>query len=168
MLVLLAILLCTPGSGAAGDEQAELNEIRARIEKITTQLNQDKARKDTVEAVNKADQYVYQAEKALKEHGDLIDDEQKKTIQDAIEKLNEAKTTADKEKIDAAVEALSDAQHELAKAMYDKQAAEADASAAQAGPPPKAGPTVEDTDEEKDKKADGEEIIDADYEVKDE
>ena len=90
---------------------------------------EDKKRKEMVEAKNTADSMVYQTEKALKENEDKIDAETKSGIEAAVAELKTAMEGDDVEAIKAKTEALTQASHKLAEAMYQQQAAGGEAGA---------------------------------------
>jgi molecular chaperone DnaK len=92
----------------------------------------DKKFKELVEARNKADQLVFSTEKTLQEHGDKVDEEEKKGIEEALAELKSVKDGEDKEAIDKAIENLSEKAHKLAEEMY-KEAQQAQQQQAQAG-----------------------------------
>ena len=98
----------------------------------------DRKRKEEIEARNRADQLVYQVEKMLKDHRDKIGEADAKNVEDA---LAAARKTMDSggsvEDINKAVDALTQASHKLAEAMYKTAAPGADAGAG--APPPPSG-----------------------------
>ena len=146
---------------SSGLSEDEITQMMTEAEKFA---DEDKKRKGVVEAVNKADQYIYQAEKALQDQAKLVSASQKTEIEEAIERLKKAKNSSDKDKIHREIESLNQIQHRLAKEMYEKQAA---ASAAEESKQGESGASAPPGGEMKDEKKEGEEIIDADYEVKD-
>ena len=80
--------------------------------------NEDKKRRELIDLKNQADNFVYQTEKTLKENGDKIDSASKETIEKAVEELKSVKDGDDAEAIKAKIEALQQASHKLAEAMY--------------------------------------------------
>ena len=92
--------------------------------------DEDKKKKELIEARNQADGLVYTTEKTLKEHGDQVDDETKAKIETALEELKKAIEGDDKDEINAKVETLAQSAHKLAEAMYAKAEAEGEAGAA--------------------------------------
>ena len=132
-------------------------EIEQMVKDAEAHADEDKKRKEVVEARNHADTLIYSTEKSLKEYAEKIDEETKKNIEAAIETLKKALEGTDVEEIKKATEALSEASHKLAEAMY------ADAQAAQGaeGAAPGEGGSG--------KKDDKDDVVDAEFEeVKDE
>ena len=82
----------------------------------------DKKRKEAVEARNSADALVHQTEKSMNELGEKVPAEDRSNIEAALNDLKETlkDENASKEQIDAKVQALSAASHKLAEAMYKK------------------------------------------------
>ncbi|MBP1680758.1 MAG: chaperone protein DnaK [Proteobacteria bacterium] len=99
---------------------------------------EDKKRKEAVDARNQADALAHQTEKSLGEMGDAISAEEKAKIEAELKALKEvlANESATKEQIDAKVKSLSEASHKLAEAMYKKDQGEAGGAAG--GEKPKA------------------------------
>ncbi len=100
-------------------------EIERMIKDAEAHAEEDRKRKELVEARNQADTLVYTTEKSLREYGDKIDADTKKNIEDAIERTKKAMEGTDAEAIRKAVEELSQASHKLAEAMYAQASAEA-------------------------------------------
>jgi len=87
----------------------------------------DQKKRELIEARNQADGLVYTTEKAVKEHGDKVDDEIKKSIETALEELQTAMKGDDPEAIKSKTEALATASHKLAEVMYQQAQGEAEA-----------------------------------------
>jgi len=136
------------------------DEIEKMVKEAEKFATDDEKRKAEVEVRNQADTLLYSSERSLKEYGDKLSDDDKKTITSKIDDLREALKGKDTDRVTKASEELTQASHKLAEAIY-KQAA-AQKGQAQAGPqePPGAGP--QDTAEPKQEKKD-EDIIDAEY-----
>lgn len=112
-------------SGSSGLSEDEINNM---VKDAELHKEEDKKRKEAVEARNSADALVHQTEKSLAELGEKVPAEDRANIEAA---LNELKATlkdenADKAAIDAKVAALSAASHKLAEAMYKKDDAKAE------------------------------------------
>jgi len=88
----------------------------------------DKAEKEKIEARNRADQLVYATEKSLKEHGDAVDEDTRKAIEDALEELKKALEGDDIEAIKKAEENLGEKSQKLGEVIYQKMQAEQEAA----------------------------------------
>ncbi|MCP3925648.1 MAG: molecular chaperone DnaK [Desulfobacterales bacterium] len=99
-------------------------DIEKLVKEAELHADEDKKKKDLVEAKNTADSMIYQTEKSIKEMGDKLDAETTKGIEDAITNLKAAIETEDVENITKLTEELTTASHKLAEEMY-KQSAEA-------------------------------------------
>ena len=84
---------------------------------------EDEKKKALIEARNLAEQIVYTAEKAVKEHGDKVDASVKEDIESKIKALSEVKDKDDTEAIKTKTEELSQAMSKIGEAM--QQSAEA-------------------------------------------
>ena len=135
-------------------------EIQKMQDDAKAHEEEDKKRKEGIEAKNNAEALIYQAEKTVKELGDKADAAKVKEVNDAIAALKESLKGDDTAKIKADAEALTKPLHELTEQLYQQaQQAQAQQQAgAQQGPQqgPQAGA----------KKAD-DNVVDADYKVVD-
>ncbi len=105
-------------------------EIDKMVKDAETHADEDKEKKELVEVRNQADGMVYTTEKSLKEHGDKVDEETRKNIEQALEELKKAMEGNDSDDIKQKTEALATASHKLAEAMYKQEEAEAGAEGA--------------------------------------
>jgi molecular chaperone DnaK len=116
----------------------------------------DKKKREEIDVRNQAEQLVYQTEKNLKEFEDKLDDTDKKSLTDAVEKLKTATGGTNTDDIKSAMEELNTVWSGLASKMYDTAKTE-EAPKAEPSDSKKSG---------KSKKGD-DEIEDADFEVVD-
>ena len=109
-------------SGSSGLSEDEINNM---VKDAELHKEDDKKRKDAVEARNQADALAHQTQKSLDELGEKIPAEDKERIQRALDELKETlkDENASKEQIDAKVKTLSEASHKLAEAIYKKDGA---------------------------------------------
>ena len=128
------------------------DEIEKMVKDAEAHAEEDRKFNELIEARNKGDSMVHAVEKSLKDFGDKVEADEKSAIETAIGELREALKGNDKEAIEAKTNALAEASAKLAEKAY----ADAGAAGAEAGA--EAGP----------QKADGEEVVDAEFtEVKD-
>jgi molecular chaperone DnaK len=134
-------------------------EIDKLIKDAELHAEDDKKKKELVEARNSADALIYSTEKSIKDLGDKVDAATKSKVEAAIEPLKKAMEGEDPEEIKRLSEELTQASHKLAEAMY-QQASQADARE-------QAGAGAEDQ-EQPGAAAPDEDVVDADFEeVKD-
>ena len=134
-------------------------EIDRLIKDAELHAEEDKKKKELVDARNSADALIYSTEKSIKDLGGKIDVETKGKVEAAIEPLKKAMEGDNVEEIKRLSEALTQASHKLAEAMYQKASQEeqqqAGAGATRGAEQP--GPSAPDED-----------VVDADFEeVKD-
>ncbi|MBC2735411.1 MAG: molecular chaperone DnaK [Desulfobacteraceae bacterium] len=108
-------------------------EIDQAVKDAEMHADEDRKKKELVEARNQADSLIYSTEKSIKDLGDKVDEAVKKKAQDAIEPLRKAMEGEDPEEIKRLSEALTQASHKLAEAMY-QQASQDGAAGAEGGP----------------------------------
>ncbi|MFA6973354.1 MAG: molecular chaperone DnaK [Parcubacteria group bacterium] len=99
---------------------------------------EDKRKKELIEARNLADTLTYSTEKALKDAGDKITADEKKPVEEAITELNKVKNSDDLEAIKKATETLSQAAQKIGEKLYKAAQPEQPAPGA-AGEAPKEG-----------------------------
>jgi len=126
------------------------DEIEKMVRQAKEHEEEDKKRRELVEARNKADSLVYQAERTLKEHGDKVSEAKKQAVEEAVKEVREVMDAEDASRIDEACDKLSEAVFELSSELYAQQ---------DQGAQPGAGPQESGDD-------DGE-IYDTDYDVED-
>jgi molecular chaperone DnaK len=132
-------------------------EIDKLVKDAELHADEDKKKRELVEARNHADTLIYTTEKSLKDLGDKVDDETRNNIETASAALKKAMEGDDVQEIQRLSEELTQAPHKVAEAMY-KQASEAGAGAAGAGPDAAGGAAGADATS-----AD-EDVVDADFE----
>jgi len=136
-------------------------EIEKMVKEAEKFASEDKKQKEEAELRNQADTVIYSTEKSLKEYGDKVSQEEKEKIEKALKAAKEALAGSDLEKIKKTQEELSQASHRLAEEIYREAAKKTEA---------KPGEEKETKKEEKkeEKKKEKEDVIEAEYEEKDE
>jgi len=99
-------------------------EIDKMVRDAEAHADEDKKRRETIEARNHADSMVYSTEKSLKEFGDKIDAVEKGNIENKITELKKVMEGEDAEAIKKATDEVAQAAHKLAEAMYAQKPAE--------------------------------------------
>ena len=102
----------------SGLTEAEIEKMRADAE---ANAEADKKKRELTEAQNAADQLVYAAEKALKEHGDNVGEDIRKNVQEKIDALKTARSGTDVNALKSAADALSSALSSIGEAMQKNQ-----------------------------------------------
>jgi len=139
----------TTGSGLSKEE------IDKMARDAEAHASEDQKRKDEIDARNKADATTYQVEKLLKDHRDKISDADAKLVEEALENTRKKIAEGSVDEINKAVDALTQASHKLAEAMYKASSA--------TPPPPGATGTdgAKPADSEKPKEKDN--VVDAEF-----
>ena len=99
-------------------------DIEKMVKDAESHAEDDKKRRERVEARNRGESAAHQTEKALKDYGDKIASDEKKAIEDAIAALRATleDENADAEKIAADTQTMLTASMKLGEAMYKEQA----------------------------------------------
>jgi len=105
-------------------------EIEKMQKDAEAHAEEDKALREGIETKNRADALAYSTEKALKEHGDKVDDETRKSIEDALAALRKELEGDDIEAIKKAEEDLATKSQKLGEEVYKQMQAESQASEA--------------------------------------
>ncbi len=95
-------------------------EIDKMVRDAEGHADEDKKKREVIEARNHADSMVYSTEKSLKEYGDKIDVREKGAIENKLAELKKLMDGEDAEAIKKATEELAQSAHKLAEAMYAK------------------------------------------------
>ena len=103
-------------SGGLSDE-----EIEKMVKDADANKEEDKKKRESVDARNQADTLIHSTEKNLKEHGAKISDAEKKAIEDASSNLKEAIKGTDVDDIKKKTETLVQASMKLGEAIYKSQ-----------------------------------------------
>ena len=113
---------------------ASTNMSKEDVERAVKEAEQfaeaDKKNREGVEIRNQAEQLVYQSEKSLTELGDKVTEDEKKGVQDEIEKVKEVLKGTDTDAIKAASEELSKKFYEISAKLYQQAQAEQQAQGA--------------------------------------
>ena len=138
-------------TGSSGLSKDEIEKMKNDAE---AHAGEDAEKRALVEARNQAEQLVYATRKSLEEHGDKVSAETRSGIEAAITNLEDKVKGDDKSAMEAALKQLSDASLELGKAVYEATSEEAAAGEAQ------------EAEETASPDADDDDVIDAEFEVK--
>jgi len=131
------------------------SEVDALVKEAEAKREEDKAKKDSVDARNMADSAVHQAEKMIADNADKIEDADKESIEEKVADLKKVLENKDatKEELDEAAKPLTDTMMTVGQKLY---AANADAPEAGAeGATESSDDEVVDAELEDDDKDDG-------------
>jgi molecular chaperone DnaK len=105
----------TASSGLSKDE------VNRMMKDAESHAEEDRKRREEIEARNRADQAVYGAEKMVQDMGDKVGASDKAAVEQAIATLKSAMAANDTAAMNRAMEQLTQVQHKAAEALY-KQA----------------------------------------------
>jgi molecular chaperone DnaK len=148
-------------------------EIQRMTKEAKDHEEEDRKKRELVEAKNQADNLIYNTEKTLKEYGDKVSSSEKESIKSAVERLKKTIQGNDVNAIRAEMDAVMSASHKLAQAMYEDAARKRGGAQEAAGAGAGAGAGAASEEGQRrggpqpgGKKGDGDDVIDADFEVK--
>ena len=95
-------------------------EIEKMMKDAEAHAEEDRQRRAAAEARNQADSIVYQTEKSMKEHGDKLDESDRKTIEDAMAEAKEALKGTDVDAIKRTSESLMTGSQKIAEVIYQQ------------------------------------------------
>jgi molecular chaperone DnaK len=138
------------------------DDIDKMVKEAEQFAEQDKKQRERAELLNQANSLVYSTEKSLKDYGDKISGDEKSTIEQEIETLKVAIKEDNKDKIEAAMDAVQKVSHKLAEQMYKDSASQEAATGAGPQESESAGASSAESSSDND-----DDIIDADYKADD-
>jgi molecular chaperone DnaK len=106
-------------TASSGLSEAEIEKL---VKDAEMHAEEDKKRKELIEARNHADALVYSVEKNIKEFGDKVEASEKENIEQAIARVKKAIEGDDIDEIRKSQDELTNVSHKLAEAMYAKTA----------------------------------------------
>jgi molecular chaperone DnaK len=149
-------------TGSSGLSKEEVEKMQRDAE---THAEEDKKAKEAIEIKNNADTLAYQCEKQLKDLGDKVPEDKKKSVEESIAKVREAINANDTEAMKKTYEDLQNKFQEISADLYKQAAASAGSTpGAEAGgrPGPQAEPQPDGP------RKDQGDVVDAEFEVVDE
>jgi molecular chaperone DnaK len=137
-------------TASSGLSEEEVEEMRQSAER---HAEEDRNKRELVEATNRADNMVYSAEKTLKDLGEKVPADLKQQVEDAAAKVNEVKDSEDLNAIKTATDDLAEVLQKLGSAAYQQEPQAEDAD------------TSEESEKtaEEDSSNDDEDVVDGEY-----
>jgi len=139
--------------GSSGMSQDEIERMKRDAE---SHAEDDRKKRELIDARNEAENRAYHIEKLLRENADKIKDTDKAPIQSAVEKVKQAAAGEDVAAIRQAIGELDQASHAMSQHLYGQ------GPASPGGPPP--GPSADGPSAGG--KSGKDDVIDAEFEVK--
>jgi len=109
----------TASSGLAKEE------VERMVQEAQAHAEEDKGRRDEIEARNRADSLIYTTEKTLQENKDKLPEAEVKAVTEALDAARKAVEEGARERIEAAVQELTRASHRMAETLYQRTASSA-------------------------------------------
>ena len=128
-------------------------EIEKMVHDAKKHESEDKQKKEQIDTKNQAEQLIYQTEKQMKELDDKLSDDDKKDLNEALDKLKEANSSTNVEDIKSAIDDLNSVWNAKASSMY------------QSSKEPSQGSAQADVSDDASNVKDDKKIEDADFEV---
>ncbi len=132
-------------------------DIEKAVKDAEAHAEEDKKKKDDIEARNNAESLVYNSEKTLTELGDKVSGEEKAKVEEEIANVKKALEGIDTEAIKQATEKLTTAFYAISEKLYSQAQAQAQAQAGANGVENAQGPNVDENGN----------VYNADYKVED-
>ena len=104
-------------------------EIEKAQKEAELHADDDKKKREAIDAKNQLENAIYQAKKMPDEYKDKISDEDKKAIEVAVEEAEKHKDATDKDELEAAAKALNEAIMPIGAKMYQQASEEANPDA---------------------------------------
>jgi molecular chaperone DnaK len=107
-------------TASSGLSKEEINNL---VKDAEMHVEEDKKKRELVEARNTADALIYSTEKSIKELGAKVDSATKGKVEEAISALRKAMESDDTAEIKRLSDELTNVSHKLAEAMYQQASA---------------------------------------------
>ncbi|HKY57911.1 MAG TPA: molecular chaperone DnaK [Aeromicrobium sp.] len=130
-----------------GGSALSKDDIDKMVKDAEQYAEEDRKRRETVEARNQAETLAHSTERFLAENGDKIGDDVKAEVQADVDALNEALKGEDTDAIQAAAVKLGETSQKMGQALYEAAAAEA-AAAGEGAPTGDGGPSSDEGDDD--------------------
>ncbi len=134
-------------TAASGLEESDIDRM---VKEADTHSEEDKVRRQKVDAHNQLDSLIYTTEKTLGEHKEKLDAGDRGQLETALEDAKKALEADELEALEQAIKQLTEASHKLAEQVYQSAAG----GEASQGADPQAGAGGQEGDDE---------VIDAEY-----
>jgi molecular chaperone DnaK len=148
---------------AGGLNKEEIEKMKREAEQ---HASEDKKRREVIDLKNQAESVIYQTEKQLKEHGDKVGADIRGNIESALNQLKDAAKSDDADQIKKSMENLQQAAFKLGEEIYKKTGAAPGGAGPQPGPEAQSDRGAAGAGVGGDGKKKDEDVIDAEYEVK--
>ena len=106
-------------TASSGLNEAEIDQM---VKDAETHAEEDKQKREEVEAHNRADSLVYETEKNLNELGDKIDDASKQKVNASVARVKQALESGNHAEIQPATDELTQVWHEVSQLIYQQAA----------------------------------------------
>ncbi len=106
-------------TASSGLSKEEIERMKKEAE---MHAEEDRKKKELIEARNTADSIIFNTEKILKENADKIPADIKKEVEGKLEELKKVKDSEDAEAIKKAIEEMNQAVQKIGQAMYGQEA----------------------------------------------
>lgn len=120
------------------------DEIQRKVDEAEKYAEEDKKKKESIEAKNNAESVIYQAEKTVKDLGDKVDDSEKSAVNEKIEDLKKALESDNVDEMKQKTEDLTQEVYKMSQKLYEQNGGDDAGNASQQ-----------------------DDVVDADYEVVD-
>lgn len=104
-------------TGHSGLDESEIDNM---VKDAEAHSEEDKKRREVIDAKNQADQMIYSLEKLLRDNKDKVPEAEAKKIEEEIANTKKAIESDDPDLIKKATEALTQASHKLTEIMYQQ------------------------------------------------
>jgi len=144
-----------------GDKKLSEDDIKRMMDEAKKNEAEDSKKREEIELRNVADTAIFSAEKMIKEHGEALEPADKEKVETGVAELRKALESDNSDEIRAKMESLTEAVYSITTKIYQKAQADRQAKESQAGAAAGAGAGGSTAGKD-------ENVVDADFKVKDE
>lgn len=103
----------------SGSGNLDKTEVEKMAKEAEAHAEEDKSKRESVEARNLLESTIYQAEKMISDYSDKMSEDDKKSLEGAIKDAKEISETSDKETIEASAKKINDVMMPIGAKMYE-------------------------------------------------
>jgi len=116
------------GTGQLSDE-----EIERMVKEAEQHADEDRRMREVADVRNTADSLIYQTERTMKDLGSEVSDDDRRRVEDALQKVKDLKEKEDVPALKSAIEELQQASYAMSEVLYRRATAQAEAGAGASG-----------------------------------
>jgi molecular chaperone DnaK len=129
-----------------GSANLPKEEIERMKREAQENEEKDRVEKENIDKLNQADSLVFQTEKQMKEFGEKLTEDDRKTLNESVDKLKQAHTVKDIPEVEKLTNELNEKWQGISTKLYQQGSTEQGGQQQNSPPPPESKDNVEDVE----------------------